>query len=36
VAWFTTDVSEVSRFSRMKFLGVSGVFDYAGLNRNSL
>ena len=28
-------VSEVSRFSCMKFLGVSGVFDYAGLNRNS-
>ena len=26
-------VSEVSRFSCMKFLGVSGVFDYAGLNR---
>src|ERR1017187_9765408 len=28
-------ISEVSRFSCMKFLGVSGVFDYAGLNRNS-
>ena len=28
-------VSEVSRFSCMKFLGVSGVFDYAGLNRDS-
>src|SRR5712691_4345283 len=28
-------VSEVSRFSCMKFLGVSGVFDYAGLNRSS-
>ena len=28
-------VSEVSRFSCMKLLGVSGVFDYAGLNRNS-
>ena len=27
--------SEVSRFSSMKFLGVSGVFDYAGLIRNS-
>src|SRR5216684_8501574 len=26
-------VSEVSRFSCMKFLGVSGVFDYAGLNQ---
>ena len=28
-------VSEVSRFSCLKFLDVSGVFDYAGLNRNS-
>ena len=28
-------VSEVSRFSCMKFLGVPGVFDYAGLSRNS-
>ena len=28
-------VSEVSRFSCMKLLGVSGVFDYAGLSRNS-
>src|SRR5216684_2381830 len=28
-------VSEVSRFSCMKFLGVSGVFDYAGPNRSS-
>jgi hypothetical protein len=28
-------VSEVSRFSCMKFLGVSGVFDYAGLSRSS-
>src|SRR5450759_3387939 len=27
--------SEVSRFSCMKFLGVSGVFDYAGLTRDS-
>jgi len=27
--------SEVSRFSCMKFLDVSGVFDYAGLSRNS-
>ena len=26
-------VSEVSRFSCMKFLGVPGVFDYAGLSR---
>jgi hypothetical protein len=31
----TAGVFEVSRFSCMKFLGVSGVFDYAGLNRNS-
>ena len=31
----TAGVSEVSRFSCMKFLGVSGVFDYAGLNKNS-
>src|SRR5215469_16686145 len=31
----TAGASEVSRFSCMKFLGVSGVFDYAGLNRNS-
>jgi hypothetical protein len=28
-------VSEVSRFSCMKLLGVSGVFDYAGLNKDS-
>jgi hypothetical protein len=28
-------ISEVSRFSCMKFLGVSGVFDYAGLDRSS-
>jgi len=28
-------VSEVSRFSCMKFLGVPGVFDYAGLNGDS-
>jgi hypothetical protein len=28
-------VSEVSRFSCMKFLGVPGVFDYAGLSGNS-
>ena len=27
----TAGVSEVSRFSCMKFLGVPGVFDYAGL-----
>ncbi len=30
---FAAGVSEVSRFSCMKFLGVSGVFDYAGLNQ---
>src|SRR5882672_12141727 len=30
---FSAGVSEVSRFSCMKFLGVSGVFDYAGLSR---
>src|SRR5439155_6084095 len=28
-------IFEVSRFSCMMFLGVSGVFDYAGLSRNS-
>ena len=32
---FAAGVCEVSRFSCMKFLGVPGVFDYAGLNRNS-
>ncbi len=32
---FAAGISEVSRFSCMKFLGVSGVFDYAGLIRNS-
>jgi hypothetical protein len=32
---FVAGISEVSRFSCMKFLGVSGVFDYAGPNRNS-
>src|SRR5271166_5321045 len=32
---WTAGVSEVSRFSCMKLLGVSGVFDYAGLGRNS-
>jgi len=31
----TAGVSEVSRFSCMKFLGVPGVFDYAGPNKNS-
>ena len=28
-------ISEVSRFSCMKFLGVSGVYDYAGLTVGS-
>jgi hypothetical protein len=28
-------VPEVSRFSCLKFLGVPGVFDYAGLNTDS-
>ena len=32
---FAAGIPEVSRFSCMKFLGVSGVFDYAGLTRNS-
>src|SRR5713101_1577907 len=32
---FSAGIFEVSRFSCMKFLGVSGVFDYAGLSRNS-
>jgi ABC-type transporter lipoprotein component MlaA len=32
---FAAGVCDVSRFSCMKFLGVSGVFDYAGMNRNS-
>jgi hypothetical protein len=32
---FAAGVYEVSRFSCLKFLGVSGVFDYAGLNRGS-
>src|ERR1035438_1597887 len=32
---FIAGISEVSRFSCMKFLGVSGVFDYAGPNRSS-
>jgi hypothetical protein len=31
----TAGVSEVSRFSCMKSLGVSGVFDYAGPTRDS-
>src|SRR5215471_9280904 len=32
---FAAGVFEVSRFSCTKFLGVSGVFDYAGLSRSS-
>jgi hypothetical protein len=32
---FSAGISEVSRFSCLKFLGVSGVFDYAGLSRDS-
>ncbi|HMD83731.1 MAG TPA: hypothetical protein VKO18_03395 [Terriglobia bacterium] len=32
---FAAGIPEVSRFSCMKFLGVSGVFDYAGLNKDS-
>src|SRR5499427_7732560 len=31
----TAGVAEVSRFSCMKFIGVSGVFDYAGPSRDS-
>ena len=30
---WTAGVAEVSRFSCMKFLGVSGVCDYAGLKQ---
>jgi hypothetical protein len=32
---FPAGICEVSWFSCMKFLGVSGVFDYAGLNKDS-
>ena len=32
---FAAGVCEVSRFSCLKFLGVSGVFDYAGPNVDS-
>ena len=32
---FAAGISEVSRFSCMKLLGVPGVFDYAGLNMDS-
>ena len=32
---WTAGVSEVSRFSCMRFIGVPGVFDYAGPNRDS-
>ena len=31
----TAGISEVSRFSCMKFVGVSGVFDYAGPTSDS-
>ena len=31
----TAGIPEVSRFSCLKFLGVPGVFDYAGLNKSS-
>src|SRR4029077_11369282 len=31
---FAAGISEVSRFSCMKYLGVSGVFDYAGLKQD--
>ena len=30
VVWFTSDISEVSRFSCMEFPDVRGVYDYAG------
>jgi hypothetical protein len=30
---FPAGVPEVSRFSCLKFLGVPGVYDYAGLSR---
>ncbi|HTF61702.1 MAG TPA: hypothetical protein VK638_03215, partial [Edaphobacter sp.] len=33
--WLAAGVSEVSRFSCMKLPGVSGVYDYAGPNRDS-
>ena len=32
---FAAGISEVSRFSCMKFLGVPGAFDYAGPNKGS-
>ena len=32
--WLAAEVSEVSRFSCMKLPGVSGVYDYAGPDRN--
>jgi len=34
-ATLAAGIPEVSRFSCMKFLGVPGVFDYAGLNKDS-
>jgi hypothetical protein len=33
--WFTSGISEVSRFSCMEFLDVPGIYDYAGLTGNS-
>ena len=30
VVWFTSGISEVSRFSCMEFPDVHGVYDYAG------
>src|ERR1051325_105144 len=35
VVWFTSGISEVSRFSCMEFPDVLGVYDYAGPARNS-
>ena len=35
VVWFTSSISEVSRFSCIEFLDVRGVYDYAGPARSS-
>jgi hypothetical protein len=35
VVWFTSGISEVSRFSCMEFPNVHGVSDYAGPTGNS-
>ena len=35
VMWFTSGISEVSRFSCLELLDVHGVYDYAGPIRNS-